>query len=107
MAYTKIIFKNPMTGAIKEAPVGFSWTTFFFGGFPALFRGDWKWFAIMLVLALITMGFSNVVFMFIYNKLYIKELIGTGFKAQSIASGDMNAASAKIGMQIPMLETAA
>ena len=26
MAFTKIIFKNPNTGAIKEAPVGFSWT---------------------------------------------------------------------------------
>ena len=106
MAYTSIIFNNPKTGAIKEAPIGFSWTTFFFGFFPALFRGDWKWAIIQFIIAMITMGLSSLVFMFIYNKLYIKDLIGAGFKAQSIASGDMNNASAKIGMEIPMLETA-
>ena len=105
MAFTSIIFKNPNTGAIKEAPVGFSWTTFFFGFFPALFRGDWKWAIIQFILAMITMGLSNFVFMFIYNKLYIKDLIGAGFKAQSIASGDMNYAGAKVGMDIPLLET--
>lgn len=106
MAYTKIIFKNPNTGAIKEAPVGFSWTVFFFGFFPPLFRGDWKWAVITFILALITMGLSSLVFMFIYNKLYIKDLIGAGFKAQSIASGDMAYADAKIGIEIPRLETA-
>ncbi|MGY2290871.1 hypothetical protein ACW9H6_14125 [Pseudomonas sp. SDO528_S397] len=103
MAYTSIIFKNPNTGSMKEAPVGFSWTTFFFGFFPALFRGDLKYGLIQFVLAVITMGFSTLVFAFIYNKLYIKDLIGQGFKAQSIASGDLNFASAKIGMQIPTL----
>ena len=106
MAFTSIIFKNPNTGAIKEAPVGFSWTVLFFGLFPPLFRGDFKWAIILLILALITAGLSNLVFMFIYNKLYIKDLIGSGFKAQSIASGDLNYASAKIGMQIPELEAA-
>lgn len=106
MAYTSIIFKNPNTGAMKEAPVGFSWTTFFFGCFPALFRGDLKYGLIQFVIAIFTMGFSSIVFAFIYNKLYIKDLIGEGFKGQSIASGDMNFASAKIGMQIPLLEAA-
>ena len=45
-------------------------------------------------------------FMFIYNKLYIKDLIGAGFKAQSIASGDLSYASMKVGMEIPRLEPA-
>ncbi len=106
MAYTSIMFENPNTGAIKEAPVGFSWTAFFFGFFPALFRGDWKWAAIILFLALITFGLSGLVFMFIYNKLYIKDLIGAGFKAKSIASGNMGFAAGKLGMQIPQLKSA-
>ena len=104
MAFTSIIFKNPNTGSIKKAPVGFSWTVFFFTFFPALFRSDWKWAVIIFLLACITIGLSTLVFMFIYNKLYIKDLIGSGYKAQSIASGDMSYASSNIGIEIPLLE---
>lgn len=106
MAYTSIMFENPKTGEIREAPVGFSWTVFFFGFFPALFRSDWKWAAIMFLLALFTYGLSGLVFMFIYNKLYIKNLIASGFKAKSIASGDMDFAAGKLGMQLPQLRSA-
>jgi len=106
MAYTSIMFENPNTGAIKEAPVGFSWTILFFAFFPALFRGDWKWGVIMFILNVITFGFAALIFMFIYNKLYIKELISSGFKAKSIGSGDIDDAGGKLGIQIPMLESA-
>lgn len=104
MAYTSIIFENPRTGAIKEAPVGFSWTVFFFGPLPPLFRGDWKFAILLFIIALFTFGLSNLVFMFIYNGLYIKGLIGDGFKAKSIGSGNFDEASTKVGIQIPILE---
>jgi hypothetical protein len=65
MANNTIYFENPRTGQMKEAPVGFSWTTLLFGPLPMLFRGNWKWFAITLILALITAGLSSLVFMFI------------------------------------------
>jgi len=103
MAYTTITFENPNTGAMKVAPVGFSWTTFFFGFFPALFRGDWKWAIIMLILLILTGGLAVLVFMFIYNKLYIKDLIKSGYKAKSIALGDLDTAASKMKIEIPRL----
>ena len=39
MAYTTLTMENNNTGGIKQAPVGFSWTCFFFGGLVPLFRG--------------------------------------------------------------------
>lgn len=65
----------------KWAPVGFSWTTLFFGPLVALFRSDWKWGCIQIILALVTSGLSSFVFAFIYNKLYIKELLNQGWEA--------------------------
>jgi len=75
----KVTLKHSQSGMVKEAPVGFSWTTFFFGFFPALFRGDIKWAAIMFVVAFVTFGISWLVFPFIYNKLYIKGLLESGY----------------------------
>lgn len=78
-------------GLIKEVKIGFSWTTFFFGFFPALFRGDLKWAAIIFISAvaasLITVGVGgwipSVIFAFIYNKIYIRELIEKGYRPAS------------------------
>ncbi|OGV75641.1 MAG: hypothetical protein A3I83_09490 [Methylotenera sp. RIFCSPLOWO2_02_FULL_45_14] len=103
MAYDAIYFENPHNGQIKEASVGFSWTTLLFGPFPMLFRGNWKWFAIILILALITFGLTNLIFMFIINKLYIKDLIGDGFKVKSIKVGPLNKIATEIGFPLPIL----
>ncbi|MCH7995893.1 MAG: hypothetical protein IIB57_15815 [Planctomycetes bacterium] len=74
----------------------------FFGFFPALFRGDWKWAGIMFGLSIVTLGAALFVFMFIYNQLHIKDLIASGYKAKSVSKGPMEAVSAKIG--IPMAD---
>lgn len=74
-------------GVSKRVKVGFSWTTFFFGFIPALIRGDLKWAIIMFVLTIIigtlTIGFGawipGIIFCFIYNKIYIKELLEKGY----------------------------
>ena len=63
----------------KQAVVGFSWTTFFFGFFVPLFRGDWKWFFIMLIAAFILPFISNIIFAFIYNKIYTQNLLEAGY----------------------------
>jgi len=90
MANNSIYFENSSSGKKKDAPVGFSWTTLFFGPFPLLFRGSVKWFAIILLGALVTFGASNLVFMFLINKLYIKDLIAAGYKAKGVKSGTLD-----------------
>lgn len=82
-----ITLKNINTGVMKQVPTGYSWTTFFFGFFPALFRGDLKWACIFLIanvsIGLLTLGIGafifNIVFAGFYNKIYIKELMGKQF----------------------------
>ena len=104
MAYATLILENPNTLRRKEAPIGFSWTVFFFGCFPPLLRSDWKWAIIMFLLAIVTYGFSGLLFSFIYNKLYLGDLIRSGFKAKSIDRGTMEGLSQKLRMNIPVLE---
>jgi hypothetical protein len=77
--------KNPNTNQFKQVKIGFSWTMFFFGFWVPLFRGDWKWLIIMLLLDIIglfTFGFVT----FLYNKLYAEDLISKGFKPTDNAS---------------------
>ena len=78
MAFATIKFKSK-NGAIKEAPVGFSWTTFFVSAFVPLFRGDWTWALIMLIASFITFGLAGILFAFIYNRLYIEGLLKQGY----------------------------
>ena len=66
-------------GMVKEVKVGFSFTTFFFGAIVPALRGDWKYVTIMVICSMITCGISTLVFPFVYNKLYIKELLMKGF----------------------------
>lgn len=82
MAFATINFENK-SGIVKEAPVGFSWTTFFFGGFPALIRGDWLWGVIIFAALFVTFGLAGFVFAFIYNRLYIQGLLKQGFEVKN------------------------
>jgi len=77
MAHATIYLTNGVE--IKKAPVGFSWTVFFFGGWPPLFRQDWMWGFILLLASLLTYGIAGVVCSFFYNKVYIKSLCDKGY----------------------------
>ena len=82
-----ITLKNIDTGVIKTAPTGYSWTTFFFGFFPALFRGDLKWAVISLIAGSVFGSFTlfigtfiyDAIFAAFYNKIYIKDLMAKRF----------------------------
>lgn len=74
----KVNLKNQV-GALKQAKVGFSWTTLFFGPFVPLFRGDLKWLLIILLVDAVTCGIAVFVWPFVYNKTYIKGLLEKGW----------------------------
>ena len=100
MASSTLNLQHPQFEVIKKAPVGFSWTNFFFGFFPPIFRGDWKWGLIIFVLAICTFGIANLIFMFIYNKLFIQSLLDQGYA--SIDSEEiLKPIEAKMGIKIP------
>ena len=75
----------------------------FFGPFPALFRGDYKNFVIMILLAAVTAGLSNIVYAFIYNKIYLKELIVNGYKAKESENPNLDAIKATMNIDIPTI----
>jgi len=76
---TQIMLKHPGTGVIKKGFYGFSWTTFFFGGFPALFRGEIFIGLALIVLQCITFGLAGLIWAFVYNKRYTVSLIENGY----------------------------
>lgn len=93
----KVTLKQHVSGQLKTVKLGFSWTTLFFGLFVPLLRGDFKWAAIMLVLAIITCGISWLVMPFIYNKKYVQDLLSKGYvPADDIAKSNL----AKKGIMI-------
>jgi len=100
MAYAKVNLKHENTGKMKEAPVGFSWTVLFFGPFPAMFRGDWKWFFMITLAALVTGGLSTFVFMFIYNKFSLKDLLMKTYKVTNLTNISEDSLSLYVGVDI-------
>lgn len=76
MTYTLV---HPNTGQAVTKPLGFSWTTFFFGAFVPLTRGDWKHFFLMCLLCLPTLGLVNFYYMFAYNKMFAQGKLMQGF----------------------------
>jgi hypothetical protein len=99
----KLNFKNLHNGKLREAPIGFSWTTFFFGPFPALFRGHYLGAFIIFLILAVTFGLAGFVFPFIYNKWYVSDLIKDGYKVLG-ADGDIDVISKYLSRELPLIE---
>ena len=85
MAHTVITVTNGIE--IKKVPLGFSWTTLFFGGFPALFRADWIPGIVLFLANVFTWGLAGIVAAFIYNKFYAKSLFEKGYSVHTTPPG--------------------
>lgn len=70
---------NRVTSARANGYKGFSWTTFFFGFFPALFRGHVLAALVMFLVALVSFGLSWLIFPFVYNGWHWNWLSHKGF----------------------------
>jgi uncharacterized repeat protein (TIGR02543 family) len=62
-----------------ECPIGFSWTTLFFGFLVPLSRGDWVGVLIHLIASALSIGIFWLIWPFFYNKNYIKRLLERGY----------------------------
>ena len=84
---TTVIMKQKSTGLLRMGYFGFSWTTLFFGFFPALFRADFitfiGGFIVSSMIAILTkgvgMGVIFIIWAFMYNKYYTRNLLERGY----------------------------
>ena len=90
---------------VKEAKIGFSWTTLIFGYWVPLLRRDYKIAGLIFLLgvpmgvisltvpALVWVGLGtwilNISMGFIYNKMHIQGLQANGFKPATEADNDI------------------
>ena len=85
---TTVRMVHPQTGIVKNGFFGFSWTSFWCGGFPALFRGDMGHglgvLAAGVLFAAVSAGLLwfliSVVWASIYNKNYTHRLLQAGYQ---------------------------
>lgn len=100
-----VMLKHRDSGLVKRGFYGFSWTTLFFGFFPALFRGDFitflGGFAVLIVLGIFTIGIGSgiamIVWAFWYNKYYTRKLLERGYMFAD-SEGVVAEAKTKLGV---------
>lgn len=85
MAFTTITLTNGTD--IKRVPLGFSWTTFFFGGWIPIIRQDWLIGVILLIITIFTGGITGIMAAFFYNKIYAKSLFKSGYYIYHLPDG--------------------
>lgn len=92
-----VTLQHKSTKKMKIAPVGFSWTTFFFGFLVPFFRGDIKNAVILFLL-----GFGSIG-AFFYNRWYIRGLVKSGYRAKS-SIGDIEYIETMLGFELPRIQ---
>lgn len=105
---TKIALRHRDSGIVKDGFYGFSWTTFFFGFLPALFRGDFitfiGGFVITVIIGFMTLGFGaffiGFVWAFMYNRYYTRKLLERGYVMAGSETENTTAALA-LGIAVP------
>jgi len=74
-----VMMKHSNSGIIKKGYYGFSWTYFFFGYIVPIARREIKIAMLHLLLAIVTLGVSQIILSFLYNEQYMDRLIKKGY----------------------------
>jgi hypothetical protein len=99
---TAIQLRNPATGKEVVAYEGYSWTSLFFGAFPALLRGDILIgigvFCVIVVMGLaafavglqtwVGSGIVGLVWGFFYNDIHRSRKLREGYEVVGKVSGE-------------------
>lgn len=96
--------RHPVTGDLRRAPWGFSWTMLLFGPLVPIWRRDGHGFALMMILGVCTGGISNIVLAFVGNRYYIKRLVRSGYQACAVETGTLSQAGSVVGLPVPVLD---
>ena len=97
----KLIMEHPNTGIIKKMPVGFCWNPFL----KMLLRGEIGALFKSIFLCACTLSLYALVVAATYNKKSIIKLLEKGFKVKDVEKGTIEQASAKLGINLPQLES--
>lgn len=81
----RIIHLN--SGLAKNGYVGYSWTYLVFGWFVPMFRGELGIGVLHFAFTLISVGLSQLIFPFIYNRQYMTRMLTSGWQ---LDSSDLN-----------------
>lgn len=66
-------------GNYKYIKTGFSWTTYFWGCIPSIYRGDFKSALKIFIVGILTLGIYTDIKSFTINKDYENYLINLGY----------------------------
>jgi hypothetical protein len=94
-----VILSNDF-GKVKSVKIGFCWTMAFFGPMVSGYRHDLKGTGIYILSSMVSLGLAWVVFPFIYNKMYLKDLLANGYTTTSVAGTSMQAAELKLQIKL-------
>lgn len=89
------------SGLVKTGYIGYSWTYLVFGWFVPVIRGEIGIGALHFLLTLVSLGLSQLIFPFLYNRQYMIRMLTSGWRLDAT---DANYESAKrvLSIQDPL-----
>ena len=76
----KIRLIHSSAGIAKNGYVGYSWSYLIFGWFVPVYRGEIGICVLHLVIALISVGLSQLIFPFVYNRQFMNRMLTSGWQ---------------------------